>query len=51
MRCIECNSNKWEVVVSNIKVEEGKELDMYQCVKCKRVVVVSYDTYDEDVKV
>lgn len=51
MKCSECESTKWEVVISNIRTEEDRELDMYQCVKCKRLVVVPYHIYDEDVEV
>jgi hypothetical protein len=43
MRCKECQTteDEFEMVMFKIRVEEDKILSLYQCMRCKRVVVAT----------
>jgi hypothetical protein len=45
MKCKECKSDDWTIVWGNALKEEGQEVDMVQCNKCKRVVMVTSDYF------
>jgi DNA-directed RNA polymerase subunit M/transcription elongation factor TFIIS len=50
--CVECSGSEWEAIVNNI-VHDEPETTLFQCKKCKRVVVYhdwSMEYTEEDVR-
>jgi len=48
VRCKTCHHTDWELVWFRALIEEGKPLNLYQCINCKRVVIATEDWKESD---